>query len=755
MGARETSVCRSTRHTALKLWCSSVSTPTRFARVIRRVVAAFAAAAATLSLITPLSHADTSPASVASTPLSAVATSDGDPIQVHIERVTPSALGSAPTLPDPPEPDTDPDTAPTVETITVTGTVVNVSDNVWTDIHVYPLTSYQPITSATALSRALDSSEDAYIGSRLLDLRDEVPGQLEPGASASFSLALPRDQLRISGRAGVYWLGLHVLGTEEGVREIGIDGRARILLPLAEPATQTTAALVVPVRDRVTLDASGALAEPEAWERLLDPSGRLGRVLGLAATAPEVPLSWTIDPAVVDAATRLSAGNPGLELVPSTPSTPRGPGAEWLDQLRSAISGDAVFALPYGDIDDAAVLRAGRASMLTRAIQQGESALDEAGLAAQPILAPLSGRLTWATLDALGSASALLSRSAVRDGSPLRLATERGAPVVTSVQASTSGDALQTRQEILALALIHATSGSDDPLVVQLPETWDPGSAWATSDFFAGLAVPWLTQTNLTAVLALPATRVVSEADNDLREPSTRDELPSEVVVQANRLIQTGRTLGDLVAERNSVTDSTTRWALLGTSIHSRTDPTAVLHWLSSRHREIARHLAQVRIEAPTFVTMSSEQGPFQVTVENGLPVTVRVSVEARALGGQLEVEEPEPVEVGAEQQHSIRLLASARGLGEYRLQLRPMTTEGDAFGTAAELRIRSSRVGQFIWAGLGVGTLVLVGLITIRVRRRMRARKQTPGPLLARLDRAQRDPDSPPPADQPHPEGS
>lgn len=700
-----------------------------------------------LGAITPLSHADPRSTRAVEATVAAVDGDSGDPIQVHIERVTPSVLGPTQAA----DPDTDAAPA-SPEIITVTGTVTNTSSSVWSEIHVYPLTSFQPLTTSTALSRALDSDPGAYIGSRLLNLRDEVPGELGPGDTAGFSLSLPRDQLRISGEPGVYWLGLHILGTEEGVRTSEVDGRARILLPLAAASTHTTAALVAPVRGRVTREADGSVADVAGWESALGPDGRLGRQLALAGLAPQAPLTWMVDPAVLDAAQRLAAGNPAFTLEETPAATGNSRVAEqWLTQFAATAADDDVWAIPYGDLDTAAALRAGRASLLTRAIQQSVTVLEGLGLEATPALAPQAGRLTWDVLDRLGSTPALLTRGAVRDGASLRLDTDRGTPLVTSIQASASGGALQTRQEILALAAIHAATGSEEPLVIQLPTDWDPGSDWATSDFFGGLATPLLTLTDLTSILALPASRVVNEADNDLREPSSRNELPSESIAQANRLIQVGRTLGSLITGENTVADTVVRWALLGVSTHARANPVGSLQWLSERHAEIEALLGQVRIEAPTFVTMSSEQGPFQVTVENGLPVPVTVGVHARSLGGQLEVEEPDPVEVGAEQQRSIRLVASARGLGEYRLQLRPMTTEGDAFGATTELRIRSSRVGQFIWAGLGAGTLVLVGLIAIRVRRRMRARKQTPGPLLARLDRAQRDA-AVPPADGPSP---
>lgn len=643
-----------------------------------------------------------------------------DPIRVTIASVTPSSLDD----------DSADSTDSADETVTVTGTVTNASDSTWTEVHVYPLTSYQPFTTAAALAEALKSPASTYIGQRLLDLRDVLPGTLEPGRSASFTLSLPRSQLKISGAPGVYWLGLNILGTEDGARESDVDGRARILLPLMDSATSTPLSLVMSVRDRWPRDSKGRVIDAGVATRELDPDGRLGRLLSVSEQAGTIPLAWLVDPQVLDAAAMLATGNKALNLA-AKPTQPKGSAADWLTRFDTGAVGREVLSVPYGDLDVTAAYRAGRSELVGIAQQESAAILTEHGITAASVVAPTSGRLSWQAAAGLGAETpALLDPSAIRGSDvPLRLDTSTGTELLTTTTLA-DGDAVSTRQSVLAQAAVHALSDdATQPLVVQLPSYWDPGADSAS--FFSGLAAPWVRPVPVSTALDAPAAVVTDQASHTLREPSTKDDLPAGVFSEAGRLIHTGRVLSELVSGDDTIATTTTRWALVGTSTQARSAPASAEQTLAAQTGVLNELLARVHIKIPTFVTMSSEEGPFQITVQNDLPVAVEVGVQTEALGGKLTVDQADPIQVGADQRRSVRLVASARGVGEYRLRLRAETTAGTAFGTTTELRIRSSRVGQFIWLGLGGGTLVLVGLIAIRIRRKVVARKRAHGPLL------------------------
>ena len=77
----------------------------------------------------------------------------------------------------------------------------------------------------------------------------------------------------ITGEPGVYWLGVHALGTSAAGRDLVADGRARSFIPLVT-GPQTDAAsdvsLVLPMRERARRAADGSLNGP-------DPVGRAHR----------------------------------------------------------------------------------------------------------------------------------------------------------------------------------------------------------------------------------------------------------------------------------------------------------------------------------------------------------------------------------------------------------------------------------------------------------------------------------------------
>ena len=55
--------------------------------------------------------------------------------------------------------------------------------------------------------------------------------------------------------------------------------------------------------------------------------------------------------------------------------------------------------------------------------------------------------------------------------------------------------------------------------------------------------------------------------------------------------------------------------------------------------------------------------------------------------------------------------------------------------GRSTVIRVRSSQVGLVIWLIMGTGAIVFVAAIGSRIRRRIRTRQRTPGPLLKNLE--------------------
>lgn len=233
-----------------------------------------------------------------------------EPLSLSIDSLTPSVI-------------------PNRGAIRVSGTITNTSPDTWDNVGVYPLTSFEPLTTSATLAAAARTDPADPVGDRITDLGPlDVIETLTPGASASYSLRIPRRALSISGAAGVYWFGVQALGEVNGVREeIPVaDGRARTFLPyLPGPASRTTTrsrtaqaraepglvrtALVLPLRQDLTMLPDGRVDQVAEWTEQFGAGGRLRRLLDFGKAAGARSLTWLVDPALPDAAASLAAGN--------------------------------------------------------------------------------------------------------------------------------------------------------------------------------------------------------------------------------------------------------------------------------------------------------------------------------------------------------------------------------------------------------------------------------------------------------------
>jgi hypothetical protein len=478
--------------------------------------------------------------------------------------------------------------------IVIEGIVRNPTTETWTDLNVYPLTSFQPMTTRDQVEQAALSDPDTTaIGDRLLDDGSKIV-DLAPGASSTFRVRVPRRDLRISGAPGVYWVGVHVLGASPAGRLPGADGRARTFIPLVtgKAATRKPAqvTLVIPLRREVRYAADGSLLRATEIAHALDPDGRLGRIAALGKNAGARPLTWLVDPAVLDAAQAVADDNPVLDLArarrssPSpSPSGPASSGAttdangapaadltdadrttakDWLATVTGLVRSGSALALPYADPDASAVARR-LPALLAGARALGHRVLEQRQIDATPALAPPDGYLDPAVVGDLGDGSdhgagdsggtdsaltVLLSDHGRSTGDAVRSTAGRRF-VYADARTAEGGPrpgprltALALRQRILADAALTALDEPAQPLVVVLPTSWDPGADWQRSDFFGGLDQPWLDLAPLP--VGVPTT------DPGTTEPlaARRAEIPPRNVVVANRLTRTGTIVGEVLA---------------------------------------------------------------------------------------------------------------------------------------------------------------------------------------------------------------
>jgi hypothetical protein len=663
-----------------------------------------------------------------------------------------------------------PATIPRRGRVTLTGVVTNRSQQTWTDLRAYLFTSPTPIRTRSALAEAAASEADSPVGERLTgaSLYDGI-GDLAPGGTARYRLSVRRADLGITGEPGVYWVGVHVLGAENGARDVVADGRARTFMPLLRaPAAagrggSTRLALVVPVKEPVRRGGAARLLDVPSWQRTLAPDGRLDRLLKLSRRARQ-PITWVVDPAVLDAVQSIARGNPPLETGPTAgggPTPTAGPrtiadpdsrtrtaARRWLQSFRRQAPAHVVGTVPYGDLDVAAVLDSPLRALYAQATRTSATTMSSFGVrGSRAVVDPVSGYLPQRALDSVGGDTTVLLADTAVPGAKGPV-TRLGGPapvVLTDTRAGSGGPApnsqyaaLEFRQRLLGDAALHAMSSRrDEPLVVSTPAHWNPGDAWSRARFFEGLDQPWLQLVDLPTVTAGAPSDGQAAGGATSRTPVYPDaeraaELPLANLRATDSLRRTGGVLARLLSSNDSVNQVLTRVALLGSSVVGRADPTRALLATESTTGYVRSQMARVHIEGPPFVMLSGQSGPAQVTVVNDLDDTVTVGLETSTPGSDLHISRVDPVRLGPGRRTTVQLQVRSDDIGVYAVTVRLTDSTGRRLGSASRFNIRTSHVSTVIWVVIAIGGALLFLAIAVRLYRRIRRRKATHGPRLA-----------------------
>ena len=199
--------------------------------------------------------------------------SRAEPLQVVLTSISPSAV---------------PKSGP----LRLSGTVRNISDETWRTVNMSATASTSPMTTSQQVAEAARTPVDSFVGSRFSSPHSFVGvGDLDPGDSASFSLRIPRAELPIPDAAGVYWIGVHALATNDDGRDV--QGRARTFIPVVTTSrSAATVSVVLPFRQEVRHDLDLRVVDARYWRSLLAQGGRLGpaarahRVVGAPHRSP-------------------------------------------------------------------------------------------------------------------------------------------------------------------------------------------------------------------------------------------------------------------------------------------------------------------------------------------------------------------------------------------------------------------------------------------------------------------------------------
>ena len=686
---------------------------------------------------------------------------EGDPpLSITIEQLTPSSI-------------------PQKGKVRISGLITNESDETWSAINVHAFISADPITDSTDLAFESTRDPEEYVGDRIT-----APGtfvtipELAPGASAPYTDRIPVSVLDVA-EPGVYWFGVHALGSNANGRDMVADGRARTFLPYVPAKGRgkpIDTALVVPIRHQVLHEPDGRVADEDAWLDTLDEGGQLSSVLDFGVAAGGRALTWLVDPAVPDAVSKLNQGNPARSLVqhqageadgqPSdgasptegasdgtdAPSSPANQeeatrvATSWLARFQSALSGKQVLALPWGDVDVAAAAKQAP-EVYDDARAKSGTQITQGTLTAGPAVSAPSGHLDQAAMDLTDATTTVLvsDKSVVRGRAP-SLASYAGHDLVMYASDVLKGGpgpddplaAVAVRQRILSEAALRMNEPGRQPLVVVFPPSWTPPGGPDYSDFFTGLDVNWMQLTPLDEATRVPA-RSLSADRFIYPQWQLNHEVAAGAFTALDTLTDEATRLQGVLTEGSDLAARIRAEAFGTVSYVAREDDLRSLLATQDTIAWVQQRLRSISVSAPSRVILSSNSGSFSVTITNGLdePVSVRLRTTSNP---PMEITVPDQLDLEADASTTVLLRASTDKLGVHDVALTLTDPEGNPLGAPVGVPVRAAQVSQVIWLIMGAAGGLLLLAIVLRLVRRIRGGGPSGGD----------DGEDPPPVDDP-----
>jgi hypothetical protein len=623
-------------------------------------------------------------------------------------------------------------------TLRVRGQIVNQSESTYQRVSVRLRFRPNPMTSRGEL--------ETYADGKGLD--PPVPGQprlistsLPPGGQQGWSLAITARQMGLH-RFGVYPISVEVFSAAGAV--LGHQRTFVTYYPAGTALQQTKVAWVWPLIDQPHR-ADDLTFVDDHLERLLGPGGRLSDLVA-AAKNTTTPVSWLIDPSLVDDASRM-ADTQGYTIKDGkdTANRPQSVAAlDWLRGLHGAVTaGDRLIATPYADPDVMALADRRMSKDVKVATQEGARTLAAARLSGATSVAalPPDGLADQATLSALvgsGSRTILLSSAILPDARPETftpgplvrksvagnevklLAYDDTLRKILGADTTEPGGSIVAEQRFLAETAMITGEAPQNPrtIVITPPRRWTPSAAFAKNVLTYTSKVPWLRPVPL------------SDAENGHVSGRTFQPEKDSPGLGKNYLKQV-RDLGIRINHFTSIFQPATSDFTLGIP---RAESSA-WNGQSSRGKSQRRTLelqldhsvAQIKVLNDD-IRMAGRSGRTPITISNGLTRgTVIVTLHAYSQNNTRlrvnSVDRTLTLEPGHKDQVTLDMRASANGMAYVNLEL--LAPDGRAFGGAHVLRVNATGYGRTALLITGVSLAVLFVGVAIRVVRRRAERAE------------------------------
>lgn len=563
-----------------------------------------------------------------------------------------------------------------------------------------------------------------------------VPGEVTSGKVAEWQVSVPVSSLRLSGN-GVYVLQVTATGRVGGdaTRQLATLTTFLPYLPDAKQYQPTRLTWLWPLATTPSRDAHGVFLPSSSNAELL-PGGRLA---DLTAAPGRIPVTWMVDPELLESAQALGLDHERQDGRGTTAADPDPAAARWLADLKAQLAPRErpVAALPYADPDVAALTHHGEPDELIRAVERSKAATGSIlGRESDTTVAwPPDGFADVETLGALRRAGA---KTVVLSSAALLLARERtytptgrsqvdaqGARLevlvadqaltdTLSVDLAAPGAAALAAQRFLAETALITLERPNEArtILVAPPRRWAPPVGWSANLLATTEGTPWVRTVGLSA---LSKTRVPAEyAGAGLTYPQAAAdaELAAAQVDRMEQISETSTGLIQIFARpgleptcRPLVPGAACYTGALFATVSSawRNNRSAGRSYAVQATDRISADIDQVSVIGRDLVTLSSTRGTIPLTVSNELDQAIRVRPVLRPrVGSRLSVTNPKMITIGAGRKQTVRVPAEAASNGITQVDVQLLDAAGRPFGDTTQLRVNVTSFGK-------VGLIVLI----------------------------------------------
>lgn len=635
--------------------------------------------------------------------------------------------------------------------VRLSGQIVNSSGNALPNVTVRLRYSSRALPSRSQLKLYADDAAGSTDPQNVATQRRLAHG-VRAKSSATWSLKVPVSRLGLPDTLGVYPIAVDAV--DASGRSLALQ-RTFLTYGTKSPAYKPTRiAWLWPVIDRPRR-ADNKTFMDGSLGRSITGRGRLSRLVEAGIRNDRrVPLTWMVDPALLDDVDSISRPHQVIASDDRTKTEPADTDATaWLGRLKSAVGTAPLDITPYADIDAAAVTRAGLDDDVKPAIRDGAQITQRLlkRAPATDVAWPTQGLADTDTMDVLafaGARTVVLSQRALSTSQQVnytpdgvaQIPTSNGAvkvlltdPTLSDVLGGTQEQtsAAVTEQRFLAeTALITAElPNSPRTVVVAPPRRWDPANGLPEALLNDTRQAPWIKPVSATSVKPGPKL----DRKLDYTSAEQQDELGqrylkkvADIRTRARRFasIFPGSTTPDQLAtfrmESSAWRSSPTRARRVRERVRWSVDQTSQkVNFVNRASVTLGGSEAQI----PVTIANDLDAGDGSAEAHEAKTATVRVNVTAPGSTSISIGAYDHTVHVGPQSRYTIHVPVSARAVTVTKLRLELLTADGKPINPPVEMKIQATNIGQTAsWiTGAGLAVLVIAAVVRI-LRRRSRA---------------------------------